>query len=397
MKRHRIGCEGPTRRQVLASAGQAALGVVASRFLGCAEENWPFETCQPVGSSVAPRVVRIWDPQVADWNFSAGAGDYTEHIDGERLAAMLARSVTELTGETGARDGWLSLLGRVPDEDRVAIKVNLNAVDNDQERRLNNSVEMMCALLTALTDAGVRQDRITLFDASRGFPERIRSRCRELFPDASYLGGGEVPLHDEEVISAGSMPLPDGAGALAVPLPRPVVEADHFINLHLLKGHHGGGTGAMKNLFGMARNVWNSFHGSQHGWSRWEHGRQCGELCLNEQIRTKTRLLVSEGLYGTHWNADTVPDRFQNEDLFPGGRPCSVLVSHDPVAQDSVIYDLCYREREVAEVQNNYPDTWLRNAAEDGAGLHEHGRYVAGEHTEMDLEYCNIDYRSARL
>lgn len=128
-------------------------------------------------------------------------------------------------------------------------------------------------------------------------------------------------------------------------------------------------------------------------------GYQCADLATQPLIRSKSRVLISEGVYGSWWHANKPPDRFRNEDLFPGGMPRCVTVGRNPLYQDTVLYDLLRAERDVARPRDgysSYPDDWLRHCAEDPYNIGEfgHGRLVAGTFTARDVAYTHIDYRS---
>ena len=106
----------------------------------------------------------------------------------------------------------------------------------------------------------------------------------------------------------------------------------------------------------------------------------------------KTRLLVTEAIFGNPDNEWEPPVQFQNTDVFPGGSPNSVFVAGNPVALDSVLYDYIG-----AEDQHNGswhgPDTWLHIAANDfGMGIHEHGTLATGTYSNLDFEYQELDY-----
>ncbi len=202
------------------------------------------------------RVVRVHDSRVSDFGF----GDEEvcwQHIDGEVIRGMLDAAILELSRADTINEAWAALLPGDLSAARIAVKVNLNG---DEHRFINNSPAMMIALAASLIEAGAVAENITMFDVSRGFPGPYRDAILAEVPGLALQGGGEVEQHETERVAAPSMVREDGTH-ISCPAPVRLLEADHFINLHVMKGHFGGATGAMKNLFGLARNVWNTFHG----------------------------------------------------------------------------------------------------------------------------------------
>jgi len=338
------------------------------------------------------RVVRVYDRRVTSYGFEADEACW-QAIDPNVLREMLERGLVELARQPSIAAAWRALLPGDLGSAAIAIKVNMNG---DDPGFINTSPAMVIALAGSLIDAGASAERLTFFDCSRAYHEPYREAIRAVLPDVVLLGGGEVELHETEIITASSM-LREDATAVTVPAPVCLVEADHLLNVHMLKGHFGGATGAMKNLFGLARNVGATFHGS--GASRYELGSQCADLAAEPLVRSRSRLLISEGVYGTWWHANKPPDRFRNADLFPDGLPCTLTLSRNPLYHDTVLYDLLAAERDYAplgEGYDTYPDDWLEHCAGSPYELGDfaHATLIEGTFTARDLAYGHIDYRS---
>lgn len=353
-------------------------------------------TSLPFDPYVDRRVVRAYDRHVTSYSF--GETEVAPLlVDADVLRGMLETSLCDLAREESIDEAWSALLPTEGglSEARIAVKINLNG---DEPEFINTSPAMVIALATSLTDSGVPLESITFFDRSRGVHQCYREAIDAAVPGAILLGADEVSVDESVRIEATSMVLPDG-GILWVPAPVCLVEADHLINVHVLKGHFGGATGAMKNLFGLARNVWDTFHGRDDlGFERYERGHQCADLVAQPLIREKSRLLISEAVYGTWWHANKAPDRFRNEHLFPEGLPCSVIVGRNPLHHDMVLFDLLRCERDVEPLDEGYdfyPDDWLVHCAQEPfeLGIFEHGRLEEGSVTAHDLAYDSIDYR----
>ena len=346
----------------------------------------PYEDC---------RVVRVYDRRVTTYAFGEDEVCW-QHIDAGVIREMLDAALIELARVASIGEAWRALLLGDLGSARIAVKANLNG---DEPHFINTSPAMMIALSSSLVEAGAVAENITIFDVSRRFPGVYRDSVLAAVPGLVLLGGGDVPLHETEVVAAPTLVLEDGSHVTCA-APVCLVEADHFVNLHVLKGHFGGSTGSMKNLFGLARNVMNTFHGRGNlGQTRYEVGRQCADLATQPLVRGKSRVLISEGVYGTWWHANKPPDRFRDEDLFPGGMPCCVTVSRNPLYHDTVLYDLIAAERAyepLDEGYSRYPDDWLRFCTEEPylLGVLDHGRVVEGTFTASDLAYDHLDYRS---
>ncbi len=417
-----------SRRQVLRDGLTVAAGAALLPAVGCPTEEGPCdgwtgdddttgggdddttgggdddttEGCSPVdgvidNADLERTVIRVHDPSVTDYDYSDPVNEPSHaHIDPGVLAGMLAVGVEELTGAPDARSGWAGLLGDYTCDDRVAIKVNFNARSGADEGKLNNSAAMVLAVMDALVDIKICPGNITVFDASRGEIANVVDPLRAAYPDARYLFSTDVPQSETEVLTFPSLADADSGEALQIQVPTPVVEAQHLINLHLLKGHHGGVTGALKNWFGLARDVWNTVHGSRAEWPRWDSGVQCAELAAHPMIRDRCRLQISEALFGTHNGADRPPDPYVETRLWGGDSPCSLVLGRNPVSHDAVLLSLIRAEREAAGEGNDQADHWLTSAAEPPYSL---GTFEEGVLTDLgdgrwDLVFEEIAYRS---
>jgi hypothetical protein len=403
-----MGEHGPSRREFLEAASTAAVASLLWR--GCDPDFGASGDSPPINASPIPeeqrtrmpadayedrRVVRVHDQRATGYSFGETENAALE-VRADVVLEMLEAGIAQMARTTSSRGAWAALLPGDLATARVAVKVNMNG---DEPHFLNTSPAMVVALAQSLVAAGVSAENILFFDRSRRFHEVYREAIDAAVPGLALLGADEVETDPAAVITAGSMLLGDGR-PVSVPAPRALVEADHLINVHLLKGHFGGSTGSMKNLFGLARDVWGTFHGrSDLGLVTYEKGRQCADLALDPIVRSKSRLLVAEGVYGTFWHANKPPDRFRNQDLFPGGLPCSLVLGRNPLHHDMVLFDLLREERNYAPLDDGYdfyPDGWLQACARDPyrLGVFEHGRVVDGRFTAKDLAYEFIDYVS---
>jgi hypothetical protein len=402
--------KGLSRREFVGVAGAAAAAVMLPR---CGTGSGPSGDHPPINISPIPaeqfsvmpadpyddrRVVRVHDREVTTYGF--GADEVAPlAVDPDVLQAMLEAALCDLARQPTVAAAWATLLPAdavALEAARIAIKINLNG---DNPEFINTSPAMIIALARSLGAVGVAPEALTFFDRSRGVHDAYREAVEAAVPGVALLGGAGIEVDDSVRLEAPSMVLEDGT-TISVPVPVCVVEADHLLNVHVCKGHFGGATGSMKNLFGFASNVYSTFHGrGDWGLATYERGRQCADLASQPLIREKTRLLISEAVYGTWWHANKPPDRFRNEEMFPGGMPCSLVAGRNPLHHDLVLFDLMRAERDYApldEGYDTYPDDWLVACAQEPTvlGVFEHARTVDGTFTARDLAYDYIDYRS---
>jgi hypothetical protein len=184
-------------------------------------------------------------------------------------------------------------------------------------------------------------------------------------------------------------------------LPKSYTEATYIINYSLVRPHRVFGiTSAAKNNFG---SVWNfdtqKFNPSVlHAFALWDYptpnklgDAHCAPVLLGHKINdSKTILYLSDGLY-TAYNQSAAIKRMSsfNNDWFS-----SLLMSQDPVALESVVYDFISNEPNLISgnpsfngnqdsqfqecaLANNPPSGTKYDPENDGTGLqslgvHEH-------------------------
>ncbi len=335
------------------------------------------------------RVVRIHSTAAQDWDFDDRAGNrYYQHIDATAIATMLGQAVLDLTNQTDPATAWDTILrnghtGGYQSGERVAIKVNNNNAPYDTEGQPNTSPELINAVISGLMLAGVPENRITVYDAVRRIVARQRDAVQAVHPGVSFLGGYDGIVFDDNVHVSFS-------NFAAQRLPTVVTQADHLINLHLMKGHGPGISGSMKNHFGTIEDP-NGLHDNR------ETGPQLAEIYANPHIVGKSRLLVTEALFLNPQNEWAAGIPLNYTDLYPERTPNSIFVSANPVALDSVHYDY-------VQAENDYngdwhgPDTWLQVAADQfDLGIYESGTIGAGTYSTVDLHYSQIDFRNRSL
>lgn len=307
-------------------------------------------------------VVRVYDPLVSSFVFGKSDRNfYYRTFDVTRLEAMLGAAIGRISGAGTVAEAWRMIMPGVSSTSKIAVKININCshqLNGDHgafwTSAPNTSPSMMAALTKSLAQAGVRQESITFFDRSRTFEKEWKADLAARCPNVVALGSNEVGAsHTSIALSEG---LPE------VEIPQPVMEADYLINLHLMKKHYSGVTGAMKNLLGLAGNVGRIAH--QGGAKEFHTGPLLRELSLNAEIRKRAVLCISEAVLGNRLPTENMGP-LQKTDAFPDGKASSLIVSRSPFFQDLVLLNLINYEMTgaVNTICSDGNDGWLRKCA----------------------------------
>ncbi len=309
------------------------------------------------------RVTWMRDTNATPWNGSTGNWWQPGNINQPALNRMVSRSLRGLTGADNDEAAWNSIFhyfnrthGRgdvgYQTGEAIAVKINLNNCYggySDADNNIDASPQGVLALLDQLVNhAGVPQNMITIYDATRAIPDRIYTPDHAAFPavhwvDGQGLNGREAP---NWVTGAISYSVPSLAQC-GTRLPACVVNATYLINFALLKGHEiAGVTLCGKNHFGSIENP-----GGDHGnyvsqrdfpmghYAAWVDMMGCPNL------GGKTMLNILDGLYGDRTNVGDVNAGFCSWTNLFGGQWCaSYFMSLDPVAIDSVGLDFLRSE-----------------------------------------------------
>lgn len=365
-----------TPRQAKVEDGKLQIGLSIERqgvVLYVIKGNTPslsFEHNQPIGTPQGykpGRVTLVRDKQVAKWNGKDGNWWDEGNIDQERLDRMYEQSILALTDDKSAKKAWRHLFedhnqkttGKKTGYKKgegIAIKINLNNTfgTNDRDNEIDQSPQATRSLLRQLVNvAGVPQQDIIIYDASRGFrpraiPDRIYKPLHEEFPQVRWmsLSGSEGVEPANRIEGAISFTSPDVR--LGTSLPKAVVEAKYIINAALLKRHEiTGFTACAKNHFGSIE-----FPHMQHNSptvnqrsGRYGDYSALVDLMGAKNLGRKTMLCIVDGIYGMQTNVGAPrADRDSWNEVFDGGWSACCLMSQDPVAIESVCLDLLFAE-----------------------------------------------------
>ncbi len=340
------------------------------------------------------RVVWVHDPQVLQWK---GPGDghwyQGDHLRQDRVDAMMARAVCELTGERTVAKAWDKLFrylnksrgkgdaGYKPGE-KLVIKPNWvgmiwreGAVDPEtytlikRQDYMNTSPQMVVALLRQLVGTvGMKPSDITVSDTLAYLVNEYYDLLHQAFPDVHYADYGGKFGRDK--VKASPVPLywscrPEGKAPDF--LPTCIAEAEYLVNFATFKAH--GGTGVTlcgKNHFGSlvrwpAEQGYYDIHRNSFAKKTGIYREQV-DLMGHDHLGGKTVLYLIDALFCGKHPMDAAP-RTMNLEPFNGDWPKSLFASQDPVAIDSVAFDFLWSEYE------DFPraigvDDYLQEAAE---------------------------------
>jgi hypothetical protein len=353
----------------------------------------------------------VWNPNATEKDLS---GYWWEQGNNNQdvIDQMFSIGVKQLTGTSNDSDAWDAIFcyfnqvhgnGDVGYQsgEKITIKVNLNAAlngvgnpyvqeDNDRDA----SPYVIKALLRQLVNvAGIAQEDITLFDASRPMANWFYDRVYyetypadpliEEFSQIHYVDSiGGADGRELVVPSSTKMYFSDG---VVRTLPTCVVDAKYIINIPLLKRHiiNNGVTLSGKNFFGsFIEPVFNIHPYLISGMTMGEPAPQV-DLFAYEHLGGKTLLYLGDGTYGTKVDHSTIAKFLMYP--FIDDWTNSLFFSEDPVAIDSVMFDFLLTEgTNPIEGSQNYlhqaavPTPNVYDPEHDGnylsasLGVHEH-------------------------
>jgi hypothetical protein len=323
------------------------------------KSEWIITPNQPVGEAkgIFPgRVVWVHDPAVASWNGKTGDWWDENVLSQAETDKMLFESLTVLTGQNSEKKSWDVLFkefnsshkrGNQPykKDEKIAVKINENNTYSHKDSpEINATPQLVLSLLKSLVnEAGISQQNITVFDASRFITDNIFNKCHAVFPDVVFVDnvGGEGRVKSTYIDNA--IPYSVDNGKLATGLASCAVEADYLINMALLKGHVGQGvTLCGKNWYGVT-SIYNDWRKNAH--NNFNPGREGNpqyltfvDFMAHKDLGQKTILFLIDGIYGSKLVNGKPDPRWQMEP-FNNNWACSLFASQDPVAIDAVGLD----------------------------------------------------------
>jgi len=370
------------------------------------------------------RVAWMQDFTATGWDGVTGQWWEDRNTDPIAVKKMVSATIQGFTKTTSVKAAWDKLFkynntlkgfaekGYTKGE-KIVVKLNLNPTGKPEDvwtDRGYPSPQMVYALVAELIeDAGVSGKDIMLSDPSRfiGGPivEKIRANPSPEFQDVLFEVGNASGLKGYRTAEPDStapvwFTMPDGS-RYKMCFPKSFSEASYIINYSVVRPHRVFGiTSVAKNHFG---SVWTFekkiFNPSiLHAFALWDYPRpnklkdpHCSPVLLGHKTtNTKTVLYLADGLYAAvNQSKPIVRMASFNNDWFS-----SLIISQDPVALESVVYDFISNEPNLINdnpsfngnqdnqfqecaLANNPPSGTKYDPENDGTGLgslgvHEH-------------------------
>jgi hypothetical protein len=362
------------------------------------------------------RVVWARDPLATRWagHLKQNSDQWwlDQNTDQTAVDAMLAATLTKLTGAAGSPLAWQALFQYYNDHSRhlakrgyqpgevVAVKINMNNGTRSAktDNFIDSSPQMVLAMVRQLVNqAHVRQQDIVIYDVRRYMMPYTLTKVWSEFKDVRFLQQGpakeDQPKHpvygDYSRLEAPQwvegVTYSNGKYNEAKLIPKQIFDATYLVNLALLKAHSypyneidGGDSGQTaismcgKNHFGSIKGtpelhaaINTDLEGVKNAYS------PMVDLAASPNLGAKTLLFVLDGLYaGRKWQS--YPQHFPN---FPFNNraapyetpewPASVLASMDGVALDSVGLDLLLAQTRNNNDEQGRPRILIRENADD--------------------------------
>jgi hypothetical protein len=346
------------------------------------------------------RVVSVHSDAASAW--TGGSGFYWQYVNQTIVTEMVDLGVKQLTGEGDRASAWSALIDYQSGE-TVAIKINLNnchSCGGGSDDDLDPIPETLNAIILGLKSIGVPEENIWITDPSRVIPARIRDNIP--YNVSYFVGPSKSTCNDPNTfktsyVTAEANTVSCNTNEKIRP-PKVLVDADHLINLPILKSHGSYVTLALKNHFGSVMLESSDSLSAMHPYFNQsgnsmncdlENDNILADINNNEHIRDKTRLIIGDGIFA-NWRLNY--GGIEQWKTFNNDDPNILFFSADPVAVSSVMTDYIVKERkEQSGVSNSQAHQQLEAAARLGLGVHEHWN------NDTDMSYANIDYIKLEL
>lgn len=356
-----------------------------SKALNPVDNSFPADSNDPIGIArgLQPgRVVWVQDEGATNENYvpQTGSNDLwysNDNADEAVISSMLEKSITSYAGVEDLSDAWDLIfkafnsthgkgdVGYTPGE-RIAFKINLtNQSCSDRERpeRMDATPQLLNAILDQLVNVvGVDEYYITMGDPYREFREEYKDLVMSKFPEVIYVDGRGGSTVVQTQPSADAV-LTFSDGQYTSTLPQQYLDAEYVINVPCLKTHNEGGiTLIAKNHQGSflekgddpksqyAINMHYSLPKNTRGSGKYRH---TVDYMGHEHTGGKGLIYIVDGIWaGRSWEGWI--DKFKS-DPFNNDYPNSIFVGQDPVALESVCYDVLFNEYVSDPQKANYP------------------------------------------
>lgn len=309
---------------------------------------------------------------------------YLESINTEILNKMLEEGIRKFTGKQDLKNAWKEILTDYTIGDKVAIKPNFNFLNHGYKYTITSPQLINSVVRQLIEVVGIPPKNIFVYDLCKDIPIDIVRR-RINYP-INYIGKpnstsifDKIKLRLHYGLSSADTNaeikmrehITDKLGnPVKCYIPKAVTQAQHLINMPLLTNHvFISNSGALKNHYGTVRfSNYHNYPGVLHGKVL---NKSIIDINLNSYIRTKTKIIIADGLFGVFDRGDGNECAGKKTwNIFNQGFPKSIFISQDPVAIDSVMASLTIHERKT----RNLPllsTEYLSDAMSNKLGMYE--------------------------
>ncbi|MBN2761958.1 MAG: DUF362 domain-containing protein, partial [Bacteroidales bacterium] len=351
-----------------------------------ADLQGPQAVNEPIGvaKGIYPgRVVWVHDADATDENCANVTGDYWYSDANTNQAVvneMLSDGLQQMTGAATDAAAWDKIFkyynqnhgnGDVgyQDGEKIAIKINLNGINNfPQDKNINTSPQICYALLDQLVNVvGVAQTDISIGDPNCDMNNATYNKLNAAFPDVTYWGSGSGRTAAAKSATNVLHSSDNSANRFDDPLPQAFLDAAYLINIPVFKKHHRAGISlSTKNHFGSigeyTSGAWHLHYSlpSPDATGESVNGQYGIYRCFvdimgHKDLGDKTVLHLVDGIWGsTNWGHPPVKWRMTP---FNNDWPNSLFLSQDQVALESVGYHFLYHEFDDAHPTEGLPAT----------------------------------------
>lgn len=338
--------------------------------------------------------------------------------------SMLVSAIRRISGKYNIKEAWDELFkyfnnshGRgmvgYTKGEKVVIKLNTtNAgngtaefyslrqkwqIPNNKLNRMDSSPQLGLAILNQLINVvGVEQEDIWIGDFYRNLRDEFYVKFKAIYPNVHYMDGGKVLLTTnkrEATAPSAEQVMKFSDKKFTATLPQPLLDATYFINSACLKSHNEAAVtmcakthqGSICNTIAQTYQDENNVQQTVAANTAATQSAQFMHYCLpannptensyrhvvdymgHKELGGKTLLYIVDGTWaGRSW--DGIIEKWQIAP-FNNDFPSSFFVSLDPVAIESVGFDLLLAEYKDKDVSIRYPfmqgaDDYLKQAAD---------------------------------
>lgn len=346
------------------------------------DETFPIASNEPIGEAKGlypGRVVWAHNPDVVDQTYDVdNAGSHpwysNQRVDQGIAIQMLNQAIREYAEADNSAEAWDKIFKSFNNSagrgdvgykagEKIAVKINLTNQCCADATRMDATPQLVNALIYELTaNAGVRAADITLGDPYREFRSEYQDIVKGTYPDVVYVDGYSGNGSSQTLPSSEKV-LVFSDGQYESTLPQHYLDATYFINMPCLKTHNEGG------ITLIAKNHQGSFLGANQapenqyaidmhyslpknssGTGKYRH---TVDYMGHEETGGKGLLYIIDGIWaGEGWEGYI---KKYKSAPFNDAYPASVFVGQDPVALESVGFDILFQEYVVDASKEPYP------------------------------------------